>query len=166
MRKEHEMERAVPAPRLAHRPARTGRAGLARVGRPSRARGAAGDGAGGDRARLLGRTLAERDRGRAADSTRDGEDEDAERAHAACRAARGRGASVSGPDFDELVGDELAPGEREWLRRAHDALLAAGPPPELPASLARPRGARRSPRAIVLPLAAALAIGAGFAGGW
>lgn len=73
---------------------------------------------------------------------------------------------MSGPDFDELVGGELAPGERERLRRAHDALLAAGPPPELPASLARPRRSRRSARALVLPLAAALAIGAAFTGGW
>lgn len=35
------------------------------------------------------------------------------------------------PDFDELVGTEPAGGERERLRRAHELLLAAGPPPEL-----------------------------------
>jgi hypothetical protein len=37
-------------------------------------------------------------------------------------------------DFDELVGD-VAPEERERLRRAHDLLVAAGPPPELPPHL-------------------------------
>jgi hypothetical protein len=40
------------------------------------------------------------------------------------------------PDFDELVGDDLTPEERARLRRAHELLLAAGPPPELPPSLA------------------------------
>ena len=42
---------------------------------------------------------------------------------------------MSGPDFDELV-EGLAPEERAQLRRAHDLLLAAGPPPELPPYLA------------------------------
>lgn len=69
------------------------------------------------------------------------------------------------PDFDELVGDDLEPRERERLRRAHDALLAAGPPPDLPASLARPP-ARRRARPVLLPLAAALALAVAFAGGW
>jgi hypothetical protein len=73
---------------------------------------------------------------------------------------------VNPPDFDELVGGDLAPRERARLRRAHEALLAAGPPPDLPASLVRPRRARPSKRALVLPLAAALAIVAAFAGGW
>ena len=73
---------------------------------------------------------------------------------------------MNAPDFDELVGRDLAPRERERLRRAHEALLAAGPPPDLPASLVRPRRAGLSRRALVLPLAAALAIGAAFAGGW
>jgi len=40
------------------------------------------------------------------------------------------------PDFDELVGDDLTPEERARLHRAHELLLAAGPPPELPPSLA------------------------------
>ena len=35
------------------------------------------------------------------------------------------------PDFDELVGDLAEPGERRRLRRVHDLLVAAGPPPEL-----------------------------------
>ena len=73
---------------------------------------------------------------------------------------------MTGPDFDELVGGPLAPGERERLRRAHEALLVAGPPPELPASLARPRAARDRARSLLLPLAAALALAVAFAGGW
>jgi len=40
-------------------------------------------------------------------------------------------------DFDELVGN-VAPEERERLRRTHDLLVAAGPPPELPPSLEQP----------------------------
>ena len=44
-----------------------------------------------------------------------------------------------GPDFDDLLdGQELTPGERERLRRAHDLLLQAGPPAELPPALAEP----------------------------
>lgn len=35
------------------------------------------------------------------------------------------------PDFDELVGAELEQDERERLRRVHDLLVTAGPPPEL-----------------------------------
>ena len=70
------------------------------------------------------------------------------------------------PDFDELVGD-VAPDERERLRRAHDLLVAAGPPPEvLPARLTRPPVvALRRRRFAALALAAAIAVGA-FAGGW
>jgi hypothetical protein len=47
------------------------------------------------------------------------------------------------PDFHDLVGNELEPGERERLERVHDMLIAAGPPPELPQELAeapRPEG--------------------------
>jgi hypothetical protein len=73
---------------------------------------------------------------------------------------------MRGPDFDELVGEDLEPRERERLRRAHEALLAAGPPPDLPASLARPRRAGRRARSLLLPLAAALALAAAFTGGW
>jgi len=36
-----------------------------------------------------------------------------------------------GPDFDELVGAEVERAERERLRRVHELLLTAGPPPEL-----------------------------------
>ncbi len=35
------------------------------------------------------------------------------------------------PDFDELVGPDAEPGERERLRRVHELLLEAGPPAEL-----------------------------------
>jgi hypothetical protein len=43
------------------------------------------------------------------------------------------------PDFEELVGSDLDPEERARLLRAHDLLIAAGAPPELPPSLAEPR---------------------------
>jgi hypothetical protein len=42
------------------------------------------------------------------------------------------------PDFEELVGADLSPEEQARLRRAHDLLIAAGPPPELPPALAEP----------------------------
>ena len=45
------------------------------------------------------------------------------------------------PDFDELVGDGLEPGERARLQRTHAQLVAAGPPPELPPVLRVPPGA-------------------------
>jgi Anti-sigma-K factor rskA, C-terminal len=61
------------------------------------------------------------------------------------------------PDFDELVGADLEPGERARLERVHELLVAAGPPPESvveqPVQL-RPR--RR--RAALLAIAAALAV--------
>ncbi len=41
------------------------------------------------------------------------------------------------PDFDELVGSELDLDDHERLRRVHDLLVAAGPPPELPPHLER-----------------------------
>jgi hypothetical protein len=50
-------------------------------------------------------------------------------------------------DFDELVGGDLEPEERVRLQRAHDLLVAAGPLPELPPSLAEPQ----SPQADVGP---------------
>jgi hypothetical protein len=45
---------------------------------------------------------------------------------------------TGGPEFDDLVGDELESGERDRLRRVHELLVAAGPPPELPPELERP----------------------------
>jgi hypothetical protein len=71
------------------------------------------------------------------------------------------------PEFHDLVGNDLEPGERERLERVHDMLIAAGPPPELPQELAappRPEGklvelARRRLRT-GLVLAAAIVIAA------
>jgi hypothetical protein len=40
------------------------------------------------------------------------------------------------PRFDDLVGNDLSPAERERLERVHELLVAAGPPPELPQELA------------------------------
>ena len=70
------------------------------------------------------------------------------------------------PDFDDLVGSDLEPAERERLRRVHDLLVSAGPPPVLPARLATPR-VRALPRrrTLALLLAAALAAAA-FGAGW
>ena len=71
------------------------------------------------------------------------------------------------PDFDDLVGGELSPGERERLERVHDLLVAAGPPPELPPSAAEPT--TESPREVALAflprrrLGAALALAAAIA---
>ena len=42
------------------------------------------------------------------------------------------------PQFRDLIGNDLSPGERERLERVHDMLVAAGPPPELPQELADP----------------------------
>jgi anti-sigma-K factor RskA len=78
------------------------------------------------------------------------------------------------PDFDELVGADLEPGERARLLRAHNLLVDAGPPPELPPSLEQPLEPRtadvvpffnRRRHAAIAVLAAALALalfGAGF----
>jgi hypothetical protein len=49
---------------------------------------------------------------------------------------------MSGPDFFDLVGDEGSPEELERLRRTHDMLIAAGPPPELSPRLAEVTAAR------------------------
>ena len=72
---------------------------------------------------------------------------------------------MKAPDFDELVGEAPAE-ERERLRRVHDLLVSAGPPPELPASIASPP-VRAFPRRRVatLLIAAAVAVAA-FAAGW
>lgn len=70
--------------------------------------------------------------------------------------------TTRGPDFDELAGTELHPAERERLLRVHDALLRAGPPPELssrleiaPASVVTPLSRRRRRRGMLVALAAA-----------
>lgn len=76
-------------------------------------------------------------------------------------------------DVRELVGDEVQGEELERLRRMHELLVAAGPPPELSPTLARPPLAR--PRRLgflprrrleaALVLAAAVAAAA-FGGGY
>ena len=76
------------------------------------------------------------------------------------------------PDFFDLVGDEGTPEELEKLRRAHDLLIAAGPPPELSPRLSdapqvgetRASAFRRRRPATALALAAVLAIAAFFVG--
>jgi hypothetical protein len=79
-----------------------------------------------------------------------------------------------GPDFRELVGEELGPEERERLERVHELLVAAGPPPELPPQLAKPPDESAPVVPMVLPrrragallaLAAAIALIA-FLGGF
>jgi hypothetical protein len=58
---------------------------------------------------------------------------------------------MSGPDFDDLVGDESTPEELARLRRAHQMLIAAGPPPELSPRIAEApgtAGGRRSGQGI------------------
>jgi hypothetical protein len=68
------------------------------------------------------------------------------------------------PDFEELVGSDLPPEERERLLRVHDLLVQAGPPPDLttdaPIIPLRPRRRRYA----LLALAAALAVAMFFAG--
>jgi hypothetical protein len=78
------------------------------------------------------------------------------------------------PDFEELVGAEMEPADRDRLRRVHDLLVAAGPPPELPPSLAepaehaavvplrRPSRRRLAVAAVLAAAVAAAAFGAGF----
>lgn len=41
------------------------------------------------------------------------------------------------PRFEDIVDEDLSPGERERLERVHDLLVAAGPPVELPPHLER-----------------------------
>ena len=78
----------------------------------------------------------------------------------------------SGPDFQDLVGEDVPAAERERLGRVHDLLVAAGPPPELPPALTTPpemgatvRFLPRRRRGALLLLAAALAAAA-FGGGY
>jgi hypothetical protein len=80
---------------------------------------------------------------------------------------------MSGPDFRDLVGEEVPEAERERLRAVHDLLVAAGPPPELSPALEEPPevgGATvslfpRRRRATLLLIAATLALAA-FGGGY
>ena len=96
------------------------------------------------RARVLGRALPERDRAVPRRSARNGQDADAQRARAP-RRRPGRRALVTGPpEFRDLVGDDLSAEERARLERVHDMLVEAGPPPELPPSLAEAPATRRA----------------------
>jgi len=61
------------------------------------------------------------------------------------------------PDFDELVGNDLTPAERERMLRVHDLLIEAGPPPELPSQAPIPLRPRRR-RGALLAIAATLAV--------
>jgi hypothetical protein len=55
-------------------------------------------------------------------------------------------------DFNELVGGEdLAPDEAERLRRVHDLLVQAGPPPDLPPALDRPASEPRDAEIVQFP---------------
>lgn len=80
-------------------------------------------------------------------------------------------------DLRELIGDDVPPGELERLRRVHDLLVAAGPPPELSETLSEaPAPTPEQPLENVVPfmprrrvgvaiaLAAALAAATFFAG--
>jgi len=79
------------------------------------------------------------------------------------------------PNFDELVGDDLDAAERDRLRRVHDLLVTAGPPPELSPELdagpdmlltyRRRRGGPVLRRPIVLA-AAAVVVAAAFLAGY
>ena len=62
------------------------------------------------------------------------------------------------PDFDELVGNDLSPTERERLEQVHQLLIAAGPPPD-PTSNVVPLPARKT-HGRLIALVAALAIAA------
>ncbi|HET8893534.1 MAG TPA: hypothetical protein VFM96_05505 [Gaiellaceae bacterium] len=80
------------------------------------------------------------------------------------------------PDFDELVGLDLEPDERDRLQRVHALLIAAGPPaelsPELEAgptlalTLSRKRRANRAYRRGLLLAAAICILALAFLGGY
>lgn len=79
-----------------------------------------------------------------------------------------------GPEFDELVGGEVSGAERERLRRVHDLLMTAGPPPEMPPEVERGptlamtlgRPPRQGRRRLALLAAAAVAVAVVFLGGY
>ena len=50
-------------------------------------------------------------------------------------------------DFDELVGSDLDASERARLQRVHEALIEAGPPPDLPPRLSAPPASNVEPLA-------------------
>ena len=75
------------------------------------------------------------------------------------------------PDFDELVGDDVPAGERDRLRRTHDLLVQAAPPPELspdleavpwPEDSLQPFRTSRRRRPVLLAAAVLTLVGIGF----
>src|SRR5947207_753497 len=66
---------------------------------------------------------------------RNRQDPHTQRPREARRRAGRRVALTHEPNFDELIGTEATGAERERLHHAHDLLVQAGPPPELPPSL-------------------------------
>jgi len=80
---------------------------------------------------------------------------------------------MSGPDFDDLVGNDLTAEERARLTRVHELLIAAGPPPELPPHLATVPTESKA-RVVPIPrrrwrttgLAAAASLLIAFGAGW
>jgi len=81
-----------------------------------------------------------------------------------------------GPSFDELVGRELPPAERGRLLAVHELLVQAGPPPELAPeiesgptlamTLSKQKRERRVRHRVSVLLAAAIAVGVVFLGGY
>jgi hypothetical protein len=78
------------------------------------------------------------------------------------------------PNFDDLVGTETRGAERERLRGAHELLLRAGPPAELPPKLekapsmdvVRLKPRRTGKRRALILIAAAVLVGAVFGAGY
>jgi hypothetical protein len=80
------------------------------------------------------------------------------------------------PNFDDLVGTDVDPAEREQLRRAHDLLVIAGPPaelspefeagPTLAMTLGRPTRRRRVQRRGALLAAAVVVLALAFLAGF
>jgi hypothetical protein len=80
------------------------------------------------------------------------------------------------PDLDQLLPDDVPAAERARLRHAHEALIAAGPPPELSPELeggpgivsttSRKRRQHRRNRRLLLVLAASLALVVAFVLGY
>src|SRR5436305_686937 len=100
---------------------------------------------------------------------------DGQRAGASRRPARGRARVTRPPDFDDLVGMDVERSERERLRRVHEQLLVAGPPPELSpeielgptlAMTLHSRGAGRMKGRVLLLAATFLVLALAFLGGY
>ena len=70
------------------------------------------------------------------------------------------------PNFDELIGPEVPTEDRERLRRVHELLIAAGPPPEMPELAAWPPVRAHPRRRVAALLIAAALMLAAFGAGW